>query len=65
LVALLKEAGAKEEDDNHDNEWMLALTGEIKEYVHMVNPEKCQSHLSLTSLLPLLWNGTTSRAKYR
>jgi len=37
LLALLKRAGVKEEDEE-DDERMLALAGEIKEY--MINPEK-------------------------
>ena len=37
LVALLKRAGVKEEDEE-DDERMLALAGEIKEF--MINPEK-------------------------
>ncbi|KAF8322374.1 hypothetical protein F5887DRAFT_1166249 [Amanita rubescens] len=36
LVALLKRA----EEDEEDDQQMLALAGEIKEYVHIINPEK-------------------------
>ena len=40
LVALLKKrVGVKEEEDD-DDEVMLALEGQIKEYVNLINPEK-------------------------
>ncbi len=38
LAALLKQVGMKEEGDN-DDERMLALAGEIKEYIPMINPK--------------------------
>jgi len=39
IVALLKRAGVKEDEDD-DDERMLTFAGEIKEYVNMINPEK-------------------------
>lgn len=60
MVALLKRAGVNEEDD--DDEQILALAEEIKGYVRLINPRKVVSDatsiyvdwLSLPGPLPLL-----------
>lgn len=59
LVALLKRAGMKEEDEE-DDQRMLALAGEIKEYVHMINPEKSLATPDPSVVDPLSLSGSVT-----